>query len=419
MNAPLSRGAAVRVFLCFAAGYFMSYALRSVNAVIAPELVREFALSNAQLGALSSAYFLAFAALQLPLGVALDRFGSRRTDAGLLVIAALGCALFATAQGVTALWLARALIGVGVAGALMAPLRAFRFWYVPARQQQLVAWMLVAGTLGALSTTVPVRLAIPVLGWRGVFWVACVLLLAASIAIWTLLPRGERAGQADPGGGALWRGYREVFGSRYLWRFAVVGIVIHASFISLQSLWAGPWFVTVLAMSPVQAAETLFAFNLVLMFAFLGLGWVVPRIERRGWSVLRVVSIGTGLVLAVQVGIGVSGGAIAVALWLALAVLATHFTMIQTHVSLSFPEHLTGRAFTAYNLLTFIGIFSSQSLFGWIVDTVRQFVTSDPDAFRAAWLIWVGIELAAFAVLIFWRVAPPGQTTGQDAQPGH
>lgn len=398
----------MRVFLCFAAGYFMSYALRSVNAVIAPELVREFALSNAQLGSLSSAYFLAFAALQLPLGVALDRFGSRRTDSGLLLFAALGCVLFATAQGATSLWLGRALIGAGVAGGLMAPLRAFRFWYAPARQQQLVAWMLVAGTLGALSTTVPVRLAMPAIGWRGVFWLAAVLLVLASAAIWNLLPRGERAGQADPGGGALWRGYREVFTSRYLWRFAVVGIVIHASFISLQSLWAGPWFVTVLEMSPVQAAETLFIFNLVLMFAFLALGWVVPRIERRGWSVLQVVSIGSALVLAVQVGIGVSGGAIAVVLWLALAVLVTHYTLIQTHVSLSFPEHLTGRAFTAYNLLTFTGIFASQSIFGWIVDTVRQFVSSEPQAFRAAWLIWVGVEMVALAVLLFWRVPPPG-----------
>ncbi len=407
MNVHLTGGTALRVFACFAAGYFLSYALRSVNAVIAPELVRDFALSNAQLGSLSSAYFLAFAAMQLPLGVWLDRFGSRRADAVLLLLAALGCVLFATAQGVVMLWIGRALIGAGVAGALMAPLRAFRFWYAPGRQQQLVAWMLVAGTLGALSTTVPVQLAIPSIGWRGVFWIAAGLLLAASTAIWTLLPRGERAGQADPGGATLWLGYRQVFASRYLWRFAAVGILIHGSFASLQSLWAGPWFVTVLGMSAVQSAETLFAFNLVLLAGFLGLSWVAPRIERRGWTVLQVVSVGTALVLAVQVGIGLSGGALAIVLWLALAVLATHFALIQTHVGLSFPEHLTGRAFTAYNLLFFVGIFVSQSLFGWIVDTVRFLVDTEAGAFRLAWMIWVGVEMLALAVLLFWRVPPP------------
>ena len=75
------------VFVAFASGYFLSYALRSVNAVIATDLIDEFGLSNAQLGSLSSAYFVAFAALQMPLGVWLDRFGSRRVDASLLLIA--------------------------------------------------------------------------------------------------------------------------------------------------------------------------------------------------------------------------------------------------------------------------------------------------------------------------------------------
>jgi sugar phosphate permease len=76
----LAPGAAIRVFAAFAAGYFMSYALRSVNAMIAPALIDEFGLSNAELGSLSSAYFFAFAAAQLPLGIALDRYGSRRVD---------------------------------------------------------------------------------------------------------------------------------------------------------------------------------------------------------------------------------------------------------------------------------------------------------------------------------------------------
>ena len=76
LPAPL----AIRVFAAFASGYFMSYALRSVNAVIAPDLIAEFGLTNAQLGSLSSVYFFAFAAMQMPLGIWLDRFGSRRVD---------------------------------------------------------------------------------------------------------------------------------------------------------------------------------------------------------------------------------------------------------------------------------------------------------------------------------------------------
>jgi MFS family permease len=77
----------IRLFLPFAAGYFLSYLLRNVNAVIAPELTRELGVSAADLGLLTSAYLLAFSAFQLPLGVLLDRYGPRRVEAALLLVA--------------------------------------------------------------------------------------------------------------------------------------------------------------------------------------------------------------------------------------------------------------------------------------------------------------------------------------------
>ena len=97
-------------------GYLMSYGLRAINATIAPELVGDMALSNTQLGALTSAYFLGFACMQLPLGIWLDRFGPRRVDSVLIALAAAGCAVFATAIAFEGLWLGRALLGIGLFG---------------------------------------------------------------------------------------------------------------------------------------------------------------------------------------------------------------------------------------------------------------------------------------------------------------
>ena len=79
-----------RLVPAYAAGYFLSYGLRSVNAVIAPELMQELSMTAAGLGLLTSAYFLAFGLFQLPLGLLLDRFGPRRVEAVLLLVAACG-----------------------------------------------------------------------------------------------------------------------------------------------------------------------------------------------------------------------------------------------------------------------------------------------------------------------------------------
>ena len=74
--------------LPFAIGYFMSYLLRAVNAVVAPDLVKDLGLSPGQLGLLTAAYLGAFALFQLPLGVLLDRYGPRKVQAALLTVAA-------------------------------------------------------------------------------------------------------------------------------------------------------------------------------------------------------------------------------------------------------------------------------------------------------------------------------------------
>ena len=103
----------VRVFVPFALGYLLSYLLRVVNAVIAPSLIEDLGLSASDLGLLTSANLFAFAAFQIPLGVLLDRYGPRKTESVLLIIAAIGTAMFAMAGSLAMLTLGRALIGLG------------------------------------------------------------------------------------------------------------------------------------------------------------------------------------------------------------------------------------------------------------------------------------------------------------------
>nr|WP_267869548.1 MFS transporter [Massilia agrisoli] len=398
---------AARVFLCFALGYLLSYGLRSINAVIAPALMDEMALSNADMGLLSSAYFVAFGSLQLPLGIWLDKYGPRRTESALLIIAAIGAVVFATSESLAGLWIGRALIGIGVSACLMAAFTAYRQWFAPEQQSQLASWMLVAGTAGALTATVPVTLALPLIGWRGIFWVVAVLLLLVSAAIFLSLRGVERRfAQAASGASAAKAGdggYGRIFGSAYFRRMAPLGMFNQGIFVALQTLWAGPWMTTVLGKTQQQASEILFMLNLLLMTGYLALGWAAPRLVARGVDAHRLIAFGiSGMVLA-QVAMLLNQSEHAWLLWLMLAMCVPVTTLVQSHLALSFPAALAGRANSAYNLMLFVGAFATQWGFGVVVDALKTSGLSAVDAFRATLAIAVAVQAASLAYFVTSR----------------
>src|SRR5258708_33226466 len=111
----------LRIYVGFSFAYMLSYVFRTVNAVISPDLSAELGISASSLGLLTSAYFLAFAATQLPAGMLLDRYGPRRVEPVLLTVGGGGALAFAASDNLTGLAFARALIGAASAVCLMAP----------------------------------------------------------------------------------------------------------------------------------------------------------------------------------------------------------------------------------------------------------------------------------------------------------
>jgi MFS family permease len=157
------------IFLAFWAAYLLSYLFRTINAVVSPELTRDLGLAPGTLGLLTSAYFVAFAAVQLPAGVLLDRFGPRRVEPALLAVGGTGALLFAYAESTTGLVIARALIGAGVAVCLMAPLKAIAAWVPRERQASFAGWVMTAGSAGALLAATTTEFALRFVHWRTLF----------------------------------------------------------------------------------------------------------------------------------------------------------------------------------------------------------------------------------------------------------
>ncbi len=360
-------GLARRMFFIFALAYMVSYGMRTINAVIAPDMVADLQLSASQLGLLASAYFLTFAIMQLPVGILLDRFGPRRVDALLMLITASGSVLFAVADSFALLWLGRALIGVGVSACLMAAVQAYALYFKPHLQGSMSSWMLTAGSVGAILVTTPVHHAIPVLGWRGVFVVVALMCMVASAALWWGLPRLPFPGKGTPVAQLL-PGYVTIFRSGHFWRVAPLATFVQGGFMAFSGLWMGPWLQKVQGLSADETAVALFWFSLCLMVGYLLTGVISRRLSLRGrsGSPLIVVGVGSSFVLLfAQVW---TQGALGMWGWMLWAFLCSGSIVTYSWCNEAFPKSLAGRSSTALNLFIFLGAFGVQWGIGIGVD---------------------------------------------------
>lgn len=387
--------------LPFAAAYFLSYALRSINAVLSAPLTTELHLSASELGLLSAAYLLTFAIMQIPLGALLDRHGPKRIEVMLMIAAVAGCLLSSFATSFVMLWIGRALIGIGVSACLMAAYKGFRLCFSADHQSSLASLMLMVGSLGALVATVPVELSLPLIGWRGVFLVCALLLLLSAIGIAWLLPAlPEPPPKSAPFWNDAWHGARIAYQHREIQRLVPFAIFTQGGFLAIQGLWMGPWFRIVEQQSSGQAATSLLITGIVVMLSHMGMSWMGTRFKQWGWSLDSVIRNGC-LVMLVLSAVAIFRVIDAPLLLWSLMVAATAVTGISyAKANLSFSAEMTGRASTALNFVVFVGAFVMQWGLGLIVDALRLTGLNDAQSLIGAFMFWLAGQL--FALLWFW-----------------
>lgn len=394
------------VFLPFALGHYLSSLLRTVNAVLAPSLMAALGLTPAQLGLLTSAFFFAFALVQLPVGMALDRYGPRRVQLVLLLVAAGGALLFAHGATFAELVAARAIMGLGLGGCFMSAVKAISASIAPARFPSVQGYMIAVGGLGAASATLPVRLALDYTDWRGVFTALAVLSAACALLIWLAAPR---AAPPDGTRTPTMQSVLAVYRDPAFRRTASLMLVPHAVFFGVQGLWVGRWLTDVSHYSDAAVAWLLYLSMAAVIFGSIAVGMLTEWAARHGIGPLDVAAIGIALFLLVQLG--------AVLNFLpSLALLSVLFSLVGTITGLeyaivaqSMPSTLTGRAATCLNLLIFVGAFVVQAGFGqllglWKPDAAGHYPAV---AYRVAFALLVMIQLPGLANFIRGRYRIP------------
>ena len=389
----------LRVVLPFLAGYYLSYVFRVVNAVLGPTLAREFGLTAAELGFLTGVYFFSFGLFQIPLGLLLDRFGPRRVNGTLLVLAAIGGVAFGEAHSFETLVLARALIGLGVSACLMASIQAFVLWFPAERTGTMIALAYSMGGFGAMTASFPLDLALGHFDWRQIFigLSVIVLLLAALFGLW--VPEHASRSRPAPLAGQL-SGLGTIVRDGAFWRVALALGASQAAAVSLFTLWMTAWLRDVAGFDRSAAARALAWVSLALIVGYFFFGRLADAFARRGRSPLPLFAGGVAgaLTMLALLALGVTSGA--VVLWCAFVFLGTGATVANSIATRRYPREMAGRVNTMLNTFTFTGTFFGQWATGAVLNLFPPTATGyDPRGYSyALWALWL-VQAAGLAWL--------------------
>ncbi|HMI00232.1 MAG TPA: MFS transporter [Bradyrhizobium sp.] len=406
---PLSKWRLIfSVFLPFAAGYYLAYLFRTINAAISPALASDFGLDAAEAGLLASIYFLVFGLTQIPIGVLLDRLGPRRVQGVLLVIAAGGATLFGTASSFPELLVARAMIGLGVAGSLMAGLKAIVTWFPRERVALANGWMIMLGSLGAVTATAPTGWLRNYVGWRSLFEILTIGTVAVSGLVYMVVP--ERIADSEIATSArkpltLWSIYSD---PRFL-RIAPLSAACIGSSWALQSLWAAAWLTDVEGFDHHSRAAQMFLMAVGLSLGALLLGAMADRLRKLIRTEVLLAGVGALFIVA-ELALVLRIPLPSLLPWSIVSIAGAATVLSFAVIADYFPKEFAARANGALNLLHFGWAFTMQYGIGLVVE---QWPSQDGHYPVAAYQAAFGLSLALQVTALAWFAVPWFQTFGK------
>jgi MFS family permease len=353
----------------------MSQFYRSSIGVIAPNIMSDLHLSAEELGVVSGSFFFVFAALQIPIGILLDRYGTRWVVSTMLIVAVAGSLRFAWAESLADLVIGRLMIGIGFAGMMIGSLVVLRRWFPADRFTTVMSIVFASGNAGSLAATWPLAASATAWGWRDTFvgltFAAAILTLAFFAIVRDAPPGHER--HTKPRETLL----ETVIGLRrllhvpdlpYLLPLIAVG---YGSVIAVLGLWGGPYLHDIYGLDANNRGAILSVMAISMIVGTVAYG----PLDRRLGSRKKVV---TGGCLAT------SAALFALTLWpnpslLEASALLSIFCFVGAYSVVSmahgmslFSDELSGRGTATLNTALMGGTALIQFLTGSIVDNVSH-----------------------------------------------
>ena len=378
------------IWLCAAMTFLAAYFHRTVTGVVADSLMRDFSIAQAsELGMLSSIYFYTYAVLQVPSGMLADRYGPRLVISASIVIAAAGAALIAGAESLSSLYLGRFLASVGVSVIYVNVVKLQAEWFRLREFATMLGLLTLVGNGGSLLSATPLAVLVESTGWRSAFFLVALYSVLMAGVCWLVirnrpaeegLPSMKELAAHEFGGTVasssaqtgMKLGLLTVLRNRHTWTPFFASVAVFGVYMTFSGIWGVPYFMQVMHMSRVEAANQVLLMFLGNMAGAPLVGYFSDRLGRRRSPYI----VTTLLFLAALAGLMLGGEQMPA--WL-LSLLCFFFGIGVSGVSVAVvcakevnPPQLTGIAAGVVNSAPFVGAALMQPAFGWVLDQFWQ-----------------------------------------------
>lgn len=373
--------------------YVLSQFYRAFLPVLAPVLLQDIGATPDDLARASGIWFLIFAAMQIPVGIALDSIGPRITAAVLFVFGGAGGALvFGFAQTPMHVMVAMGLIGVGCSPVLMASYFILARTYSAAVFASLAGAMIGFGSIGNLAGSAPLAWSVQTFGWRESMFGLAVTSLLVGLMLWAFVRDPDRFGGSERGS------VLTLLKMPMLWPIMIMMLVNYAPAAGLRGLWAGPYMADVFDADVRTIGRVTFVMGAAMIVGSFMFGPLERLFQSRKWVIFAGNASGVFALVALMVlpDQSVFFGTLMLAI---IGISGSTFAVLIAHAKAFFPPHLTGRGVTLMNLFGIGGAGIMQFASGPIYAASK---TNTPtDAYVVLFAVFAG--MVALGLLFYLR----------------
>ena len=410
LNRPdsLFRGLIVPWLICLLAALFYTYdfILRIIPSVMIHPLMHQFSVGAAEIGLLSAFYFYSYTPLQIPSGIIIDKFDRRLVLTISAAFCAIGAFVFAYADSMAMIFIARMMMGVGSAFAFVGALKLAAAWLPPKSFALFTGLATSFGTLGAIFTDVFLSRAVHRFGWQhtslfvayiGLALAVLILIFVRSKPVW-FEGFSEDYKSWSNIGARLWA----MIKNWRLWVNGIVGALLFMPVSVFASLWGVAFLIEAHHWTPSEAAS---ATALVFLGTAIGCpiaGWVSDKIKNRRLPIL-IGTVGTGLSLSALIYLNSVGVVEGLVLLFLIGFFVGPQVLVFAIAKENTPPGSTGISTSATNLLVTLSAAVFQPVIGWMLDLhwsgkltsdgVRDYTVSD---YRLAFGLLIGFLVVSF-----------------------